>query len=94
MNAPAIPLPAVLAMAACNVAAFVLFGVDKRRARRGQWRIREAVLLGVAACFGAAGALAAMHLFRHKTKKPLFRFGVPLLLAGEALLAAAPLIAR
>ena len=34
MNAPAIPLPAVLAMAACNVAAFVLFGVDKRRARR------------------------------------------------------------
>ena len=48
----------------------------------------------MAACFGAAGALAAMQLIRHKTKKPLFRFGVPLLLAGQALLAAAPLIAR
>lgn len=93
MNAPAIPLPAVLAVAACNVAAFALFGVDKRRARRSQWRIRETVLFGAAACFGAAGALAAMYLFRHKTKKPLFRFGVPLLLAGQALLAAS-LIAR
>ena len=63
-----------------NLLALLLCGIDKRRAVRGKWRIREAVLLGVSAAAGAAGMLAGMRLFHHKTRKPAFRAGVPALL--------------
>ena len=51
---------------------FVLYGVDKWRARRGAWRISERLLLGFSLAGGALGGLVAMHLFRHKTKKSYF----------------------
>ncbi|MCD8107582.1 MAG: DUF1294 domain-containing protein [Oscillospiraceae bacterium] len=47
---------------------FVMYGVDKRRAKRGQWRISEKALLTLGFIGGAAGAILGMHLFRHKTK--------------------------
>lgn len=72
----------VVAYLVCvNVLAFALFGVDKARARRGEWRIPEKTLMLVAALGGSLGALAGMQAFRHKTRKPLFRIGVPVLLA-------------
>lgn len=55
-------------IAAMSAIAFVLYGVDKSRAKRGKWRIRESVLLGTGFFGGAVGALLAMKLFRHKTK--------------------------
>lgn len=71
-----------------SLAAILLYGVDKRRAKRHQWRIREAVLLGVSFLGGAVGALAAMNLFRHKTKHWYF-WAVGLLgLAWQVALAA------
>ncbi len=51
-----------------SLIAFILYGVDKSRAKKGKWRIRESVLLGVGFLGGAVGALLAMKLFRHKTK--------------------------
>lgn len=48
--------------------AFILYGVDKFKAKRGLWRIPERVLLGFALLGGAVGALVGMNLFRHKTK--------------------------
>lgn len=60
--------------------AFILFGLDKRRARRGQWRISEATLLGLALFGGSPGALLGMYYFRHKTRHAKFRYGLPLLL--------------
>ncbi len=55
-------------IAVMSVIAFILYGADKSRAKRGKWRIKESVLLGVGFFGGAVGALLAMKLFRHKTK--------------------------
>lgn len=52
--------------------AFVLYGIDKRRAKRGAWRISEKALLLTGLLIGAPGALAAMQLLRHKTKHYYF----------------------
>ncbi|MBQ9746586.1 MAG: DUF1294 domain-containing protein [Clostridia bacterium] len=51
-----------------SIVAFILYGVDKNKAKRGVWRIPEAVLLGWGFFGGAVGALCAMKAFRHKTK--------------------------
>lgn len=59
---------------------FVLFAVDKGKAKRGVCRISEATLLGCSLIGGAPGGLLAMHLCHHKTRKPGFRYGVPLML--------------
>lgn len=64
---------------AINVLTFVVYGVDKWKARQGRWRVPEATLLGLAALGGSAGAWVAMLLFRHKTKKNKFRYGVPIM---------------
>ena len=64
-----------------NVVAFAMYGIDKKRAIADEWRIPEATLLTFAACCGAVGALFGMYTFRHKTRKPKFAYGVPLMLA-------------
>ena len=69
-----------------NIVTCLLFGLDKRRAVRGQWRIRERTLLLLAAAGGAAGGWAGMYLFRHKTKKARFFVGIPLMLAVQIFL--------
>lgn len=56
-----------------NVVAFVLFGLDKRFARNGRWRISEADLLYYTLIGGTLGSLSGMKLFRHKTRKQTFR---------------------
>ncbi len=72
-----------------NIFAFFLYGEDKRRARRGVRRIREATLLRAAACFGALGSLLGMYVFHHKTKHRQFTIGVPALLLVQVVLLAA-----
>lgn len=68
-----------------NLVSFVLYGVDKRRARRGRWRIPESALILVAVIGGSVGALGGMYLFRHKTRKPRFSVGVPVILGMQIL---------
>lgn len=75
------PTPIAVYLAGVNALAFAAFGADKGRAKRGEWRISESALMLFAAVGGSVGALAGMRAFRHKTKKPLFRIGVPVLLA-------------
>ena len=55
-----------------NVIAFSLFGLDKQRAKRGLWRIRESALLAVIWLMGGVGTWLGMRLFRHKTQKRRF----------------------
>jgi uncharacterized membrane protein YsdA (DUF1294 family) len=56
------------AIAFMSIVSFILYGVDKRKAKREAWRIPEAVLLGWGFFGGACGALCGMKVFRHKTK--------------------------
>ena len=55
---------------AANILAFVLFGIDKQKARRNLWRIPEKTLLLSALIGGSAGAILGMQFFHHKTRKP------------------------
>ena len=61
-------LPFTAFFLAMNLAAFFCYGRDKRLARKQKWRTPEKLLLGLGFFGGAAGALAGMQLFRHKTK--------------------------
>ena len=69
-----------------NIFTFLLYGADKYKARRGEWRIKEAVLLGLAAIGGSPAAWIAMYMFHHKTKKSKFYIGVPVILVVHVLL--------
>ena len=70
-------------LVAVNVVTFIVYGLDKSKARRGRWRIPEAALLWLAVLGGSPAALLAMWLFRHKTKHNKFRYGVPMILAVQ-----------
>ncbi len=61
-------LISMIAMAAVSLVAFIAYGLDKRKAKKGLWRTKESVLLGLGVCGGAVGALLGMQAFRHKTK--------------------------
>lgn len=63
-----------------NLCAFALMGVDKRKARRGDWRVSETSLFLPALLGGALGGVLGMRMFHHKTRHWYFRFGFPLLL--------------
>lgn len=66
-----------------NAAALALMLADKKKARRGAWRIPEATLLGIAVFGGSIGAIIGMYLFRHKTRHLKFSLGLPLILAVQ-----------
>ena len=69
-------------LALINLVTFVCFAVDKRRAVRGAWRVREATLLGLSLAGGALGGIGAMALLRHKIRSPQFAWGLPVTLAS------------
>lgn len=66
-----------------NAAGLLVMLADKEKARKNLWRIPEATLLTVAALGGSIGVLAGMYLFHHKTRKPKFFIGVPLILTVQ-----------
>jgi len=75
-----------------NVISFSLYGIDKRRAKKNRWRIRESVLLGVTWLMGGVGAFAGMRLFRHKTKHTAFVISAPLAAVLQVVLLAIAMI--
>lgn len=70
-----------------NVISFSAFFADKQKAVKGTWRIPEKTLIFLSVIGGAAGALLAMKLFRHKTRHPCFSIGIPLLLILQIIIA-------
>ena len=70
-----------------NAAGFLLMLVDKWKAKKNRWRIRESTLLIVAALGGSVGSLLGMYIFRHKTLHLKFTLGIPLILAGQCIAA-------
>ena len=75
---------ALIYLAALSLITFIVYGIDKFKAKANLWRIPEKVLILLAFLGGATGALAGMAVFRHKTKKLKFRILVPLALIFNA----------
>lgn len=63
-----------------NIVAFMAYGIDKGRAVKHIWRISETTLISIALLGGSVGAFMGMHYFHHKTKKPKFYIGVPVII--------------
>ena len=64
-------------LAVINVVTFFMYGIDKWKAKKSKWRIREAALLGLAVLGGSIGAWLGMKVWHHKTLHKKFKFGVP-----------------
>ena len=69
-----------------NVITFLVYGLDKSKAKARQWRISEAQLIFLAVIGGSVGALAGMKVFHHKTRKPKFKIGVPAILVIQLII--------
>ena len=65
---------------AINIATFLLYGIDKYKAKKNKWRISEATLLTMAAIGGSIGAWAGMRLWHHKTMHKKFMYGIPVII--------------
>ena len=67
-------------LVAVNLFAYILYGIDKHKAKKTEWRISERTLIVTALIGGSIGALFAMRVFRHKTKHKIFTLGVPFIM--------------
>ena len=63
----------LLLTVACSLLAFLLYGIDKRRAIYGKPRISERTLHVLSILGGWPGAHLAQRIFHHKTLKISFR---------------------
>ena len=72
---------------AVNIVTFLLYGIDKYKAKKGKWRISEATMLTMAAIGGSIGAWAGMRLWHHKTMHKKFKYGIPLIIIMQIALA-------
>ena len=66
-----------------NLIAFLLMGIDKRRAKKDLWRIKERTRFLPGLLGGGVGGILGMKTFRHKTKHWDFRYGFPAILILE-----------
>ena len=71
-----------------NAVTFLLYGFDKYKAKKRRWRISEATLLTLAVIGGSIGAWTGMQIWHHKTMHKKFKYGVPLIIILQAVLAA------
>ena len=60
-----------------NIITFIVYGIDKLKAKKKLWRIPEATLLLLAAIGGSIGAWLGMKVWHHKTMHKKFKYGVP-----------------
>ena len=77
---------AAIVLVVMNVIAFLLMDIDKKRAKRGAWRIPEKTLFLATGLFGGLGGTLGMFLLRHKTKHWYFRYGFPAMLIVQIVL--------
>ena len=70
-----------------NIVTFLVYAIDKWKARRSKWRIPETTLLGLAVIGGSIGAWSGMKVWHHKTQHKKFRFGLPLIMIAQIALA-------
>lgn len=68
---------------AINLLTWIMYGVDKWKAKRARWRIPESVLIWLAVLGGSVGALLGIRIWHHKTLHAKFRYGVPAILLAQ-----------
>lgn len=65
---------------AVNAVTFIVYGIDKYKAKKAKWRISEATLLLLAVLGGSVGAWVGMKVWHHKTMHKKFKYGIPAIL--------------
>ncbi len=69
-----------------NIIGFLIMFIDKRKAKKGKWRIPEKTLFIISLIGGSLGTLLGMYIFRHKTSKLKFALGFPTILVIHIIL--------
>ena len=77
----------VIYLLVINIIGFLIMWLDKRRAKKGQWRIPEKTIFIITGLGGGIGTIAGMYVFRHKTQKVAFVVGLPIITILEIILA-------
>ena len=75
-----ISLPLLYYLIAIYAITFIIYGIDKWKARKNKWRIPESTLLLLAVFGGSIGAFLGMRVWRHKTMHKKFKYGIPSIL--------------
>ncbi len=76
----------IIYLIAINLIAFFAMFIDKKKAEKGRWRIKESTLLILALIGGSIGAILGMYIFHHKTQKARFYIGIPIIIVLQILL--------
>ncbi len=71
---------AIYYLVGINIITFLVFGLDKWKAKTNQWRIPESTLMGLALIGGSIGAWSGMRTWHHKTQHAKFKYGIPAIL--------------
>ena len=77
----------IYCLLAINALAFIVYGIDKLKARKGRWRISEATLLLLAIVGGSVGVWLGMKVWHHKTMHLKFKYGLPAIILLQLALA-------
>ena len=74
-------------IALMNLITFIVYGIDKFKARRGKWRIPESTLLLLAIVGGSIGAWVGIKVWHHKTLHRKFKYGIPMIILAQTAMA-------
>ena len=77
----------IIYLVVMNAFGFFIMWLDKRKAQRSKWRIKESTLFLITALGGGIGTIAGMYTFRHKTQKARFVFGFPAIVVIQIIVA-------
>ena len=70
----------IYALLALNLLTFIIYGIDKLKAKNAKWRISEATLILLAVIGGSIGAWLGLQVWRHKTQHKKFYIGIPVII--------------
>lgn len=68
-----------------NLLTFIIYGIDKFKAKKAKWRISEATLILLAVIGGSIGAWLGLQVWRHKTQHKKFYIGIPMILTLQVI---------
>ena len=69
-----------------NLVTFIIYGLDKWKAKKSKWRFSEAMLLKLAIIGGSIGDWLGMKTWHHKTMHKKFKYGIPTIIIIQLLI--------